>query len=452
MSPLVGSERLNVALLCAVGLGTINCGRSLMSVAILPMGEAMAWSAAAVGTVQSAYFLGYPLLQMWGGKLGDDIGPRRVLAAFAVLWSLTMLLLPQMTLAFGMQGAYAARVLFGIASGVGLPVAHAMLGAFFPAEEKSTGVCFVFTGFHIGAVIGLAFTPVVMDLAVRALGWATAAAWHAPFYALGAAGLLFSVIWYLAVPDQPREAVPRAAPRKAPAPGGSNTGGGSEGADLIADLARPAPTFAEMILSPKVLGLIWMHSVYNILFFTLLSWTPTYLRKQLGVSLANAGAAGALPFLVMAIVGMGAGLVADVMMRDWGWTTLSVRRLLVFGSTLAPCVSLAFLGTTASPALAVLALVVAMGTLAFSQAGFHGYIQDVAPTFSGSVMGCTNMVSGFVGMAATWLTGYIVEATGSFQTVFWLMSAVALTGTFMFHAIADGHLLTFPPKRKAKLA
>ena len=430
MSPLWGSERLGVALLCAVGLGTINCGRSLMSVAILPMGEAMGWTAAAVGTVQSAYFLGYPLLQMWGGKLADDIGPRKVLAVFAVLWSLTMLLLPQLTLAAGVRGAYAARVLFGVASGVGLPVAHAMLGAFFPAHEKSTGVCFVFTGFHVGAVIGLAMTPVVMNAAVSALGWAPAAAWHAPFYALGIAGLLFSVAWSLAVPDRPREPVPV-----------RRVSAGDAGP------APESPTFLEMMVNPKVLGLIWMHSVYNILFFTLLSWTPTYLRKQLGVSLANAGAAGALPFLVMAIVGMGAGLVADVMMRDWGWSTLSVRRLLVFGSTLAPCASLAFLGTTASPALAVLSLVVAMGTLAFSQAGFHGYIQDVAPASSGSVMGCTNMVSGFFGMLATWLTGYIVEATGSFQAVFWTMSLVALTGALVFHRIADGRVLTFPHTR-----
>ncbi len=65
-----------------------------ISVAIIPMAKEFGWSMQTQGIVLSAFFAGYLLLQIVGGRLADRFGGKMVLAVGVLAWSLFTLLTP----------------------------------------------------------------------------------------------------------------------------------------------------------------------------------------------------------------------------------------------------------------------------------------------------------------------------------------------------------------------
>ena len=78
------------------GLALLLCNmdRICMSVAVLPMSQTFGWSPKVQGMIQAAFLWGYMATQLWGGKLADTYGGKRVIAIAIVFFSLASLALP----------------------------------------------------------------------------------------------------------------------------------------------------------------------------------------------------------------------------------------------------------------------------------------------------------------------------------------------------------------------
>lgn len=168
-------------------------------------------------------------------------------------------------------------------------------------------------------------------------------------------------------------------------------------------------------------------------FFILQNWIPMYLSSVGGQSLAVTGGLSSIPWLAATLVGPLVGRQADAMIKA-GTATLSVRRLMQNLCFLGCAASVVPLAVSSQPGivLAVSCLTASLAFYSFSHSGFHSYLQDVAAGNAGVVYGITNTCSIAVGVIGNLITGMVVEATGSYSSVFVLFAALNLSAALLF--------------------
>jgi nitrate/nitrite transporter NarK len=149
-------------------------------------------SAAALGNLSAFYFYSYVAVQIPTGLAADRWGPRRLLAAGAVVTAIGTLML---ALAPSLAWASAGRLLIGAAVGVAFVSMLKLVTHWMPARmfAFASGVALV-----VG-VAGATLAGAPLRIAVDAFGWRTAMAAAAAFTALAAVA-----IW-LVVRDDPSE-------------------------------------------------------------------------------------------------------------------------------------------------------------------------------------------------------------------------------------------------------
>ena len=135
-----------------------------------------------------------------------------------------------------------------------------------------------------------------------------------------------------------------------------------------------------------------------------------------------------------------AGRVATSMQRA-GWRVLLVRQIMLSLSCLLPGACLLALCLVRSAAAATGLLVLALSTHSLSTNGYHGHIQDAAPTASGRLLGLTNTLGMLVVMVFNVATGSLLESTNSFSSIFLLTAALYASATAVFLRFVHGGLL-----------
>jgi ACS family sodium-dependent inorganic phosphate cotransporter len=74
----------------------------------------------------------------------------------------------------------------------------------------------------------------------------------------------------------------------------------------------------------------------------------------------------------------------------------------------------------------------ALGTLALTWAGFLPNHLEIAPRYADVLMGITNTAGTVPGVVGVALTGWLVEATGTYDAAFLLAAGVNLTGAVVW--------------------
>ena len=72
--------------MAAVAIFVCYADRSNISTAIIPMAKDFGWDKIQSGGVLSAFFYGYAMTQLVGGRLADSFGGKRVLALGVIGW------------------------------------------------------------------------------------------------------------------------------------------------------------------------------------------------------------------------------------------------------------------------------------------------------------------------------------------------------------------------------
>src|SRR5262245_47921030 len=150
------------------------------------------WDPAVMGTVLSAFFLGYFLTQILGGWLSDRWGAKGILGGAVTWWSLVTMLTPFAQTTSSMM---AIRVALGLGDGMSPPCLYTSIARWIPTSERSRVSAFLATGMYVGIIIAF---PLAVWIMTR-LGWP----WV--FYLFGAAGLIWSVAWSLLVTNNPED-------------------------------------------------------------------------------------------------------------------------------------------------------------------------------------------------------------------------------------------------------
>lgn len=408
-------KRWVIVILCFSAFLLCNMDRVNMSIAILPMSAEYGWSPTTVGLIQSSFFWGYLVTQVAGGIWADTIGGKAVLGFGVVWWSIATILTP-VAAKLGLPFLLVARALMGIGEGVAMPAMNNILSKWVPVSERSRSLALVYSGMYLGCVTGLAVSP----LLIHKFGWPSV------FYSFGSLGTLWFTVWLNKARSSPLEDPElRRAEKKLILRSNS----------LCKEPVKSIP-WGAILSKPPVWAIIVCHFCHNYGTFILLTWMPTYYHQVLKLNLTESGLFSVLPWLTMAFSANLGGWIADTLVSK-GYSVTKVRKIMQTIGFLGPAFFLTQLSHIDSPAMAVLCMACSQGADAFSQSGLYSNHQDIAPRYSGVLLGLSNTAGVLAGVVGTAATGYILQH-GSWDNVFEVSVGLYLVGTVVWNLFSTG--------------
>ena len=344
-----------------------------------------------MGLLFSAFFWSYALCQLAAGWLVDRYDVKWVYAGGFALWSAATAAVGLVT---GFPSLIAARLLLGVGESVAYPACSRLIVRNFPEERRGLVNALVDAGSKLGPAASTLFGGLVVD------NWG----WRPLFIGLGAASVLWLVPWVVLVPPQQSTAESRRAAIGYP------------------ELLRRGPVWVTS-LGMFCLGYVW---------YFLLSWLPTYLVKERGLSMSTMAVFGSIPFLVMAAATTLGGWVSDRWIRA-GAPVTRVRKTFVVGG-LASCGAVMLPAVLVSDPMVSIALIsVACACLGMYTSNVWAITQTLAgPDAAGEWTGVQNAIGNFGGVLSPALTGLVVERTGSFLLAFFAAIAVLIIGALSY--------------------
>ena len=85
-----------------------------------------------------------------------------------------------------------------------------------------------------------------------------------------------------------------------------------------------------------------------------------------------------------------------------------------------------------TPELALLSLSGALGLLAFAYSGSAPNVLDIAPRFGGVIFGVMNTLGTLPGIVGVALTGWLVQTTGSYDSVLLVAAIISFVGAGVY--------------------
>ncbi len=380
-------RRQNIALVLLVVTGVINyLDRATLAVANEYIRADLGLSLGQMGLLLSAFSWSYALCQLPVGALVDKIGPRWLLGAGLVVWSLAQA-------AGGLVSTFGwfvlARIVLGIGEAPQFPAAARVVSNWFPLRSRGTP-----TGIYNSASpLGVALAPLLLAPLI------VATSWHWAFFVTGAMGIVAAVVWVALYRDPVRAEMTDAerayleeGESAAPAP---KTSFASWSA-----LFRYRATWGMLL---GFFGSVYLNWVY-------LTWLPGYLRTERQMDIAYAGIAASIPFLFGFAGALVAGWASDRVVKNSA-SPVAARRKAVVASMLGMVAFTIPAALVESNAVAIACISIVIFLANASSACSWSLASAVAPRSRVASLGAIQNFGGFLGGAlAPILTGYIAQA------------------------------------------
>ncbi|RYZ49449.1 MAG: MFS transporter [Sphingobacteriales bacterium] len=198
----------------------------------------------------------------------------------------------------------------------------------FPGKLRATANSLCVAGSSIGAIIA---PPAVAWLALK-YNWQTA------FIVLGAVGLIIVVLGKLVYRDPPPGIL-------------------QEAADTAVALPAVAFKWKDLWKTKSLWGILLIRFVSDPVWYFCLFWLPGYLQEESGLTLAQVGMFGWIPFLVADLGAIGTSAWSDRLVRK-GHAPLKARKIMLSAvACFAPLCILAPYLPNAASTLAVFSVV-----------------------------------------------------------------------------------------------
>jgi nitrate/nitrite transporter NarK len=167
-----------------------------------------------------------------------------------------------------------------------------------------------------------------------------------------------------------------------------------------------ATPWKQILLSRNVWSIFWMYSATSYGFWFLLTWLPTYLIRQHGVSAPRAGMYAALPLAVGAASSLTGGALSDLLVRRIG-SLMWGRRIVGLAGFLIAAVGFVAAGFMEKAGPAILCLMLAEMGLDLAMPIAWAVCLEVGGDFGGTVsafMNTGSCATAFISpVAAAWI-------------------------------------------------
>jgi len=357
------------------------------------------------GYIFSSFLLGYAIMQIPAGLLVDRFGIKWTYTISFIIWGLT-------ATAFGVSSAFwhliGLRILLGIWESISGPAGNAYIGKYFKENERGFASGLLLSGSKIGPAVG----AVIAGLLIDAYGW------RMLFILCGLVPLLWIIPWHYIYSRQ--EKLEKKETKIIEVVNVSKKDNVEASTSKI--------SLVDLFKNRKIQGIFLGYFCYGYVWFLYISWLPSYLYDVLGFSIKETGWWAGFAYGSLAIVVVLSGLLSDIFIRR-GYSATKVRKSFVVAGFLAGTLILP-VPFIENPIYAMVLVVITISGMGLATANTWAITQSIAPKNSiGTVAGIQNFGATIGGFFAPIITGYLIEATGTY------MSTFVVAGVLMFLGI-----------------
>lgn len=381
--------------------------RVCISAAAPAMTRDLGLTAEQMGYVFSVFALAYGIFEIPMGWLGDRYGQRSLLTRIVGCWSL-------FTVLTGMARSYwsllVIRFAFGAAEAGAFPTMVRALARWFPLSERGFATGWMWGGARLGGSIA----PPLAAWFVVHLGW------RESFAVFGVLGLIWCVGFYRWYRDDPADHPAVSAEEVALIHA-------ERGPDKPIDRVPWGVLFSNRNL--WALFAMYFCSAYGFFFFV--TWLPTYLTEEYGLTLERSGWYSAGPLAAGAVACVFGGSISDWLVRKtksrrWG------RRIVGVAGFVLAAVGFGGAATSGDAVSAVLWLSFAQGAQDLSLPAAWATCVDVGRRYGGSTTGFMNTASSISAMISPVSAVWFQQTFGSFNAMFAAAGIVYLVGGLLW--------------------
>ncbi|MBB6284044.1 MFS transporter [Geobacillus subterraneus] len=404
-------RRWAMAFLIALGVIINYFDRINMSVGIQPLSKEFGLTPGQLGILLSAFAWSYAILQIPAGVILDKIGVKWVTRIGTIIWTVACFLT---AVASGQGLVILSRVLLGIGEAPYFPSAAKAVGQWFPRHERATAISLYDAQSKLSNAIG---TPIIAWIITE---WG----WRAGFYTTAVLSLIYAVLFWAMYRD------PHEDKRLSKEEYDYIVEGGAQKSD---ETSRNVwETIRYLLTKKKVWATLIGFAAYGYSWFLFLTWLPGYLATEMHMSVLKSGWYASIPWIVGTIseIAIGGWLV-DRLINKGGHSTRVRKTFLVIGMLLG--LSVIGAAFTTNPNIAILCISIALGGLVITSSIAYSIPTFIAPPGTvGTLTGLLTFGNNSMAIAAPIVTGFIVQATGSFMYAFLAAALILLAGIFSY--------------------
>jgi MFS family permease len=375
------------------------------------IGESMRLDEAQMGRVMGSFFLGYAVMQIPAGWLGDRWGSRKALTLYAIIWSLATAL---MAAAWDETSLVCIWMLMGAAQAGIFPCAMIGVRDWLPGTRRAVASGMLSTFMNVGAV-----------LSAHLAGWLLLYyAWPRVFIWLALPGTVWAAWffwWYRDRPDEHRDV--NAAERSLISP--DKTGTGSDRMEVPVPVSTgETPTPWLRLASSGRMWLIGVQQFFRAaaqVFFG--TWFGTFLKESPGISEREVTILASVPPALLIAGSLIGGALSDWLLFRTGSRRISRQGLAVVNLLLcAACFAVAALAEDSYVRVAL----IAAGCLFMTIGGVSAYTitMDLGGSHVATVFSTMNMCGSIGAAVFPAYAGWLVKTTGDWNHVLWSIVAI----------------------------
>jgi len=346
-----------------------------------------------LGHLLSAFFWTYALFQLFGvvGYLLDRFDVSWVYAAAYLAWSAATAVTG---LATSFVMLFGLRLLLGMGESAAYPSYSKIFATHFPEHHRGLANGLIDAGSKFGPALG----TLLGGLLMARFGW------RPFFFVLGAVSLAWLVPWLKWMP---------------------------RGKGIVEHSPYPPPGVLEILEQRSAWGSFGGLFCGNYFWYFLLTWLPSYMVMERHFSMDRMASMGALAFLAIGLSSTVCGWLSDHWIAA-GATPTRVRKTFTVGGLALSTVILP-VAIVDSQRTAMILLFAACIFFGLWSSNHWALIQTLAgPRAAGKWTAVQNGIGNLAGVAAPWLTGWVVARTGHFFWAFVVATGIVLLGAVFY--------------------
>ena len=406
---------------------TINyVDRQIVGILKPTLQKEFGWSEIDYADIVFAFQLAYAIAFLFAGRMMDWLGTKTGYAVAIVIWSFAAMahaeapligevaapVLAAMGLVYSasVAGFIVARLALGFGEAGNFPAAIKVVAEWFPKSERAFATGLFNSGTNIGAVL----TPLIVP--VIAVNWG----WYWSFIITGGIGLLWLVLWI------PLYGAPETHPRV--------------GAAELAHIQSDPPDPPAKIPWTRLLRYrqTWAFALGKFLtdpvWWLYLFWIPDFLNRNHQIDLKSVGLPLIAIYLVADVGSIGGGWLSSFLLQR-GWSANAGRKTAMLACAVAVVPMIFTAGASE--------LWLAVGLVSLAAAAHQGWsanlftlTTDMFPRHAiGSVVGLGGFAGAVGGMLIAKVTGYVLEASGSYVPIFFIAAFAYLFALLVIHLL-----------------
>ena len=409
--PRLGQVRWTICAMLFVATSINYMDRQVISILKPTLTHSIGMTELGYSHVVQAFQLAYAMGLLMAGRFVDKVGTRIGYMVIMAVWSLSAMghALASNVLEFGI-----ARFFLGIGESGNFPAAIKTVAEWFPQSERSFATGIFNSGTNLGAILA----PLIVPWVTIRYGW------HAAFLVTG----LFSAVWI---------AVWFAKYRK---PSDHPTLTGAELRHIYEEAAEqmgPSTPWLKLLTYRQTWAFAIGKFLTDPVWWFYLFWLPDFFSKRFHLDLSHLG----MPLIVV----YNASAIGSI---GGGWLPVPFRRL-GLSATRARLTAMLICACAVVPVFLINYLSsewVAIALLSLAAAAHQGWSANILTTPSdmfprtavGSVTGIGGMAGSVGGFLLATFTGYILQLTGSYASLFALAASAYLVALVVVVTLAPG--------------